>query len=58
MPAVGGPVANGDHDARRLARLQHGDDLVGLGVFAIGLDELVTATFRRIQNRNVAPLHP
>ena len=53
MPAVGGPVANGGHDAGGLPRLQNDDDRVGLGAFEIGLDGLVATPFRGIQNRNV-----
>ena len=54
MPAVGGPVADGGHNSRRLTRLQHDDGCVGLGAFEIGLDELVATPLRRLQNRNVS----
>src|SRR5580693_7139302 len=58
MPAIYRPVADGDHDARRFARLQYGDDLVGLGAFEVRFDELVAAPLRRLQNWNVALLRP
>ncbi|HKN10560.1 MAG TPA: hypothetical protein VJ376_13920 [Pseudomonadota bacterium] len=58
MPAVYRPVADGDHDARRFAGLQHGDGLVGLGDFDVRFDELVAAALGRLQNRNVALLRP
>ena len=58
MPAVCRPVADGDHNTRRSVGLQYGDDLVGLGAFEVRFDELVAAAFRRLQDRNVAPLRP
>src|SRR5271165_6245952 len=54
MPAVGGLVADGGHDASRLTRLQHDDHCVGLGAFEIGLDELVATALRSLKNRNVS----
>jgi hypothetical protein len=58
MPAVRRPVADRDHDARRFAGLQYGDDLVGLGTFEVRFDELVATALRRLQNWNVALLRP
>jgi hypothetical protein len=58
MPAVGGPVADGGHDAGGLAGLQNDDDRIGLGAFEIGLDELVATPFRGVQNRNVLLCRP
>jgi hypothetical protein len=47
-----------DHDARRFAGLQYGDDLIGLGAFEVRFDELVAAALRRLQDRNAALLRP
>jgi hypothetical protein len=58
MPAVGGFVADGGDDARRLARFQHDDDRVGFGAFEIGFDKLVATALRRLQNRNVSLRRP
>ena len=58
MPAVCRPVADRDHDARRFAGLQYGDDLIGLGAFEVRFDELVAAALRRLQDRNAALLRP
>ncbi len=58
LPAVCRPVADGDHNTCRLAGLQHGDDLVGLGAFEVRFDELVAAALRRLQDWNVALLRP
>src|SRR6516162_4895358 len=58
MPAIAGLVADGDHDACWLARLQHDHDRVGFGALEIGLDERVATPFRRIQYRNVSLRRP
>jgi hypothetical protein len=58
MPAIGGSVADGDHDAGRLTRFQHSHDFVGLCAFEIGRDELVTTALRRFQNRDIALFRP
>ena len=52
------PVADRDHDLRRFAGLQYGDDLIGLGAFEVRFDELVAAALRRLQDWNVALLPP
>ncbi len=53
MPAFFCLVADGDYDARWFARLQDDDDLVRLGALEVRL-EFVAATFRRIQDQDVA----
>ncbi len=58
LPAVAGLVADGDQDAGRFARLQHGDDLVWLGAPEVRFDEFVAATFRRLHNWNVVLRRP
>ena len=54
MPAIAGLVADGDHDACWLARLQHHDDLVRLGALEVRFDEFVATAFWRLQDRDVA----
>lgn len=56
MPAVFRLRADRGHDARRFAGLQDADHRVGLGAFEVGLDELIAAPFRGVENRHV-PFH-
>ena len=62
MPSVRDFVADGDHDARRLASFEDDHDCVGLGPFEIRVDEFVATALRRLDDRNVALrgplLHP
>ena len=44
MPAVVMPVADRNHDPRRLTRLEDHHDLIGFGAPEVGRDELVAAT--------------
>src|SRR5215471_4841043 len=54
MPPVRDVVADGSHDARRLARFEGDDDGVGLGSVKIRVNKIVATTFRRIYDWDVA----
>ena len=46
IPAVGGLVADSNHDACRFARFEDDHNLVGLGPIKIGLDEFVNVPYK------------
>jgi hypothetical protein len=62
VPAVGLPVADCRHDARRLTGFEDDDDLIRLGAAEVGLDEFVAATLGRLDDRSIPSvglvLHP
>src|SRR6266567_1763340 len=62
MPSVRELIANGNHDARWLARFEDDYDGVRLGTFEIWVDEFVTTAIRRLDDRDIALgcslLHP
>src|SRR5262249_40134910 len=58
MPAVRRLVADGDHDACRLARFENDDDCVRFGTLEVGINELVTTAFRSIQHGDFCVFRP
>src|SRR6266516_7809787 len=53
MPAVIFLVPVSDQDPRWFANSQDGDDFIGLGTLEIGIHEVVTTAFWRLQYRRV-----
>jgi hypothetical protein len=58
MPAVCRLVADGNHDACWLTRLEDDDDCVGLSPLEVGVNEFVTTAFRGIQHRYFCVFRP
>src|SRR5215475_7338827 len=58
MPAVCRLVADGNHDACWLARLEDDDDCVRLRTLEVGVNELVTTPLRGIDHRNLCVFSP
>ena len=62
MPSIRELIANGNHDARWLARFEDDYDRVWLGAFEVLIDEFITTTIRRVDDWDIALgrsfLHP
>jgi hypothetical protein len=62
VPPVLGFLADRNQPPRRFSRLENGDDVIGLGVSEIRLDELVARVTGRVEDRHVpghgSVLHP
>jgi hypothetical protein len=53
MPSVRDLIADGNHDARRLARFEDDHHGAWLGSFEVRIDEFVATAFRRLDDRPV-----
>jgi len=58
MPSVRDLIADGNHDARRLARFEGDHHGAWLGSFEVRIDEFVATAFRRLDDRDVALRSP
>src|SRR4249919_3225932 len=58
MPSVRDLIADGNHDARRLARFEDDHHGAWLGSFEVRIDEFVATAFRRLDDRDVALRSP
>src|SRR5262249_26241597 len=56
VPAVCRLIADGNHNACRLARFENDDDRVRFRTFEVGIDEVVTTPFRGIHHRDLCVL--